>query len=332
MEPVRQPVPEHPQVTPAVQQPADVIIPRESLSKRFLKAVKKHWRLYSLLVLPLIYLIIFKYGPMVGNVIAFRRFVPGGSIWGEQWVGLYYVKMFINDPKFWQVFKNTLILSTLTLLVTFPAPIIFALLLNELRLRKFKRFVQTASYLPHFLSIVIVAGMIMEITASNGPINSLITSLTGNEPILFMQEAGWFRPVYVISELWQGMGWGAIIYLAALTNIDSTLYEASRIDGANRWQQTIHITIPSILPTIVVLLVLNLGQILSVGFEKILLLYNPLNYETADVISTYLYRIGLEMNNFSYSTAIGLFESIVGLILILSSNAVSRKLTDTSLW
>lgn len=332
MEPVRQPVPEHPQVTPAVQQPADVIIPRESLSKRFLKAVKKHWRLYSLLVLPLIYLIIFKYGPMVGNVIAFRRFVPGGSIWGEQWVGLYYVKMFINDPKFWQVFKNTLILSTLTLLVTFPAPIIFALLLNELRLRKFKRFVQTASYLPHFLSIVIVAGMILEITASNGPINSLITSLTGNEPILFMQEAGWFRPVYVISELWQGMGWGAIIYLAALTNIDPTLYEASRIDGANRWQQTIHITIPSILPTIVVLLVLNLGQILSVGFEKILLLYNPLNYETADVISTYLYRIGLEMNNFSYATAIGLFESIVGLILILSSNAVSRKLTDTSLW
>lgn len=332
MEPVRQPVPEHPQVTPAVQQPADVIIPRESLSKRFLKAVKKHWRLYSLLVLPLIYLIIFKYGPMVGNVIAFRRFVPGGSIWGEQWVGLYYVKMFINDPKFWQVFKNTLILSTLTLLVTFPAPIIFALLLNELRLRKFKRFVQTASYLPHFLSIVIVAGMILEITASNGPINSLITSLTGNEPILFMQEAGWFRPVYVISELWQGMGWGAIIYLAALTNIDPTLYEASRIDGANRWQQTIHITIPGILPTIVVLLVLNLGQILSVGFEKILLLYNPLNYETADVISTYLYRIGLEMNNFSYATAIGLFESIVGLILILSSNAVSRKLTDTSLW
>lgn len=332
MEPVRQPVPEHPQVTPAVQQPADVIIPRESLSKRFLKAVKKHWRLYSLLVLPLIYLIIFKYGPMVGNVIAFRRFVPGGSIWGEQWVGLYYVKMFINDPKFWQVFKNTLILSTLTLLVTFPAPIIFALLLNELRLRKFKRFVQTASYLPHFLSIVIVAGMILEITASNGPINSLITSLTGNEPILFMQEAGWFRPVYVISELWQGMGWGAIIYLAALTNIDPTLYEASRIDGANRWQQTIHITIPGILPTIVVLLVLNLGQILNVGFEKILLLYNPLNYETADVISTYLYRIGLEMNNFSYATAIGLFESIVGLILILSSNAVSRKLTDTSLW
>lgn len=302
-----------------------------SVWKRVLKTVGKDWQLYSLLVLPVIYLLIFKYGPMLGNIIAFRRFVPGGSIWGEQWVGLYYIQMFISDPKFWEVFVNTLALSGLTLLITFPAPIIFALLLNELRSKKFKKFVQTASYLPHFFSIVIVAGMILELTSSAGPINSIVKYFTG-EPIFFMQDPDWFRPVYVISELWQGLGWGAILYLAALTNIDESLYEAAKMDGASRWKQTIHITIPGILPTIVTLLILNLGSLLAVGFEKILLIYNPLNYETSDVISTYLYRIGLESSNFSYATAIGLFESIIGLTLVLSANFISKKLTETSLW
>lgn len=298
---------------------------------RNLKVIIKDWQLYSLLALPVLYLIIFKYGPMLGNIIAFRRFRPGGDIYGESWVGLHYIKMFISDPTFFLVFKNTLIISGLTLLFCFPAPIIFALLLNELQSKKFKKLVQTASYLPHFFSIVIVAGMILQLVATNGAINSLVEFFTGDR-INFIQEAKWFRTIYVSSEMWQGMGWGAILYLAALTGIDQQLYEAAKIDGANRWKQTMHITIPGILPTIVTLLILNIGNMLSVGFEKILLLYNPLNYQTADVIATYVYRVGLESSNFSYATAIGLFESLIGLVLVFSANYISRRLTDSSLW
>ncbi|MCV4234772.1 ABC transporter permease subunit [Virgibacillus sp. LDC1] len=293
--------------------------------------VRKDWQLYSLLILPVMYLLIFKYGPMIGNVIAFRRFMPGGSIYGEKWVGVHYFNMFIHDPAFWNVFKNTLLLGALSLLFTFPVPIIFALLLNEVKSKRFKKFVQTASYLPHFLSIVIVAGMILQLTSVNGSVNSLLEFFNG-ERINFMQRAEWFRTIYISSEIWQGMGWGAILYLAALTTIDESLYEAARIDGANRWKQTLFVTIPGILPTIVTLLILNMGAFLAVGFEKILLLYNPVIYETADVISTYLYRVGLVSNNFSYATAIGLFESVIGLILVFSVNAISRRLTDRSLW
>lgn len=300
--------------------------------KRVLRTVRKDWQLYSLLVLPIVYLLVFKYGPMIGNVIAFRRFVPGGSLYGEEWVGLHYFKMFLEDPTFWHVFKNTLILSGLTLIITFPAPIVFALLLNELKpMGKFKRFVQTASYLPHFFSIVIVAGMILEITALNGSLNNLVEFLTG-ERISFIQKPEWFRTIYITSEIWQGLGWGAILYLAALTGINDELYEAAKVDGANRWKQTIHITIPGITPTIMTLLILNIGNIMVVGFEKILLIYNPLNYETSDVIATYVYRVGLESGNYSYATAIGLFEGVVGLILVFSANYLSRKLTDNSLW
>ena len=196
---------------------------------------------------------------MIGNVIAFRRFMPGGSIYGEKWVGLHYFNMFIHDPAFWNVFKNTLLLGALSLLFTFPVPIIFALLLNEVKSRRFKKFVQTASYLPHFLSIVIVAGMILQLTSVNGSVNSLVEFFNG-ERINFMQRAEWFRAIYISSEIWQGMGWGAILYLAALTTIDESLYEAARIDGANRWKQTLFVTIPGILPTIVTLLILNMGH------------------------------------------------------------------------
>ncbi|MFB8375875.1 ABC transporter permease [Paenibacillus taichungensis] len=304
---------------------------KESRLRTVTALLRKDWQLYSLLILPIIYLIIFKYGPMLGNVIAFRRFVPGGSIFGETWVGFRYFQMFIQDPTFWKVFGNTLMLGGLALLFTFPVPIIFALLLNEVKSKRFKKFVQTASYLPHFLSIVIVAGMILQLTAVNGSINGIVSFFTGDS-IPFMQRAEWFRTIYITSEVWQGMGWGAILYLAALTTIDDSLYEAARIDGANRWKQTLHITIPGILPTIVTLLILNMGNFLAVGFEKILLLYNPLIYETSDVISTYLYRVGLQSSNFSYATAIGLFESIIGLILVFSVNAISRRLTQRSLW
>ncbi|OPJ59273.1 ABC transporter permease [Clostridium oryzae] len=300
--------------------------------KRDLTIIRKDWQLYSLLVLPLIYYVIFKYGPMIGNVIAFRKFVPGGPALGTEWVGMKYFNMFIHDATFWHVFKNTLVLSGLSLVIGFPIPIIFALLLNELKSNKFKRVVQTASYLPYFLSTVIVAGLIMQILSpSNGVINMIIKALTG-KTIDFLGEAKWFSTVYVGSGVWQGMGWGAILYLAALSGINMELYEAARIDGANRWKQTIHITIPGIMPTIVTLLILNIGGLLNVGFEKILLLYSPLTYSTADVISTYLYRLGLQSNSFSYATAIGLFEAIIGLILVGTANFVSRKLTENSLW
>jgi len=298
--------------------------------KRFSHFLKE-WQLYILILLPIVYLIIFKYIPMIGNVIAFRRFVPGGSIFGEEWVGFYYFEMFLSDPTFYKVFTNTLILAFLLLVVTFPAPIIFALLLNEVKNHLFKRFVQTASYLPHFFSVVVVAGMAYELLALNGPVNSFIANL-GFDKISFMQLPEWFRTIFVSVDLWQGLGWGAILYLAALTGINEELYEAAKIDGANRWKQTIHITIPGILPTIVVLLILNIGNFLQIGFEKVLLLYNPLTYETADIIATYVYRVGLQSGSFSYGTAIGLFESIVGLVLVIGANYVSRRITDNSLW
>jgi putative aldouronate transport system permease protein len=294
-------------------------------------ALRKDWRLYTLLALPTLYFVIFKYLPMAGNVIAFRKFQPGGSIFGEYWVGFQYVQMFFNDPTFWSVFKNTIILGVLTLVFSFPMPIIFALLLNELRSKKFKKVVQSISYLPHFMSVVIVVGMIFQLTSLQGTINQLVGRFTGGA-IDFMQQAAWFRPVYVSSDVWQTMGWGAILYLAALTTIDESLYEAARIDGANRLQQTWHVTLPGISPMIMTLLILNIGSFMAVGFEKILLLYNPLTYPTADVISTYLYRVGIQSNNFSYATAIGLFESIIGLTLVMSANAISRRLVGAGLW
>ncbi|SHM98746.1 ABC transporter permease [Gracilibacillus kekensis] len=303
---------------------------KKTLRKKELwSSIKKDWQLYALVLVPVIYLIIFKYGPMFGNIIAFRRFVPGGSIIGEEWVGFQYFQMFMNDPTFYKVFANTFILAFLLLVITFPAPIIFALLLNELKNQLFKRFVQTASYLPHFFSVVVVAGMVFEVLALNGPINNLLASW-GFEKISFMQLPEWFRTVFVSVDLWQTLGWGAILYLAALTGISEELYEAARIDGANRWKQTIHITLPGILPTIVVLLILNIGNFLQIGFEKVLLLYNPLTYETADVIATY--RVGLQSGSFSYGTAIGLFESIIGLFLVLGANYLSKRITDNSLW
>lgn len=296
-----------------------------------MRSLRKDWQLYTFLILPITYLFVFQYLPMIGNIIAVRRFVPGGSMFGEDYVGLRYFQMFMNDNTFWRVFKNTLRLGGLTLLFNFPIPIIFALLLNEIKSTKFKRFVQTASYLPHFISMVIVAGMIMELLASNGVVNQII-SFFGGDPILFMQEAKWFGTIYVGSEIWQRTGWGAILYLAALTNIDPNLYEAAAIDGAGRLKQTWHVTLPGIMPTVVTLLILNIGSFMNVGFEKVFLLYNPLTYETADVISTYLYRIGLGSANFSYATAIGLTQSVIGFILVMGANLLSRKITDRSLW
>jgi putative aldouronate transport system permease protein len=294
-------------------------------------ALRRDWQLYSLAVLPLLFFAVFRYTPMLGNVIAFRKFRAGGNIFGEEWVGFRYVEMFLSDPTFWMVFRNTLVIGALTLLFCFPLPIVLALLLNEVRSRVFKRFVQSVSYLPHFLSIVIIAGMLFQLLSLEGTVNQVVTAL-GGDAVPFLQRPEWFRAVYVSSEVWQTVGWGTILYLAALTTVDESLYEAARIDGANRWKQTWHITLPGIRPTMVTLLILNIGTFMAVGFEKVLLLYNPLTYPTADVISTYLYRVGLVSNNFSYAAAIGLFESIIGLTLILSANAISKRAVGASLW
>ncbi|MEU1888403.1 ABC transporter permease subunit [Micromonospora rifamycinica] len=295
------------------------------------RALRRDWQLYSLAVLPLVFFLVFRYLPMIGNVIAFRRFTPGGSVFGEYWVGLRYFRLFLADPTFWQVFTNTLVLGMLTLLFCFPLPIVLALMLNEVRTRRLKRFVQSVSYLPHFLSIVIVAAMVMQLLSIDGSVNQVVRGV-GGDAVPFLQQPGWFRTIYVSSEVWQTVGWGTILYLAALTTIDENLYEAARIDGANRWRQTWHVTLPGIRPTMVTLLILNIGTFMAVGFEKILLLYNPLTYPTADVISTYLFRLGFESSNFSYAAAIGLFEAVIGLILVLGANTISRRTVGTSLW
>lgn len=315
----------------AAQEPA----PRPPAPKRrpggWKRALRRDWPLYTFAILPLIFLAIFRYVPMLGNVIAFRRFRPGGSIFGDEWVGTLYVDMFIRDPAFWNVFSNTVIIGAMTLVVCFPLPIILALMLNEVRRKHFKKIVQSISYLPHFLSVVIVVGMVYQLLSLQGTVNQ-ITEAFGGDPVAFLQKPEWFRFIYVASEAWQTVGWGTILYLAALTAVDDALYEAARIDGANRWQQTWHVTIPGIRPTMITLLILNIGNFLNVGFEKVLLLYNPMTYSTGDVISTYLYRVGLVSNNLSYAAAIGLFQAIIGFAMVMSANYISRRLVGTSLW
>jgi len=301
--------------------------PRRSLSA----AIRRDWQLYSLAVAPLLFFAVFRYLPMIGNVIAFRQYLPGGPLFGTQWVGFYYFDQVVHDPTFWHAFFNTLILGGLALLFGFPAPIILALLLNEVISRGAKRFVQSVSYLPHFLSTVVVAAIMMQGLDTNGIVNQAL-GWAGHAPITFLNDPGWFRSVYVSSEIWQYAGWGTILYLASLTTIDTQLYEAARIDGASRWRQTWHITLPGIRPTMIVVLILNIGTFMAVGFEKILLIYNPLTYPTADVISTYLYRVGIVSGSFSYAAAIGLFESVIGLALVFGANTFARRVLGAGLW
>lgn len=295
------------------------------------KHLKKEWRLYTFLLIPILYFIIFKYVPMFGNIIAFRKYKGGTNIFGTEWVGLRYFLQFMGDASFWRAFRNTLTLSVSYLVVRFPLTLIFALLLNEIRNVRWKKFVQTVSYLPHFISMVIIAGMIKEIVSLTGPINTLIANF-GLDKISFIQEADWFPAIYIISGVWQGLGWGTILYLAAMTAINTELYEAAKIDGAGRFKQALHVTIPGILPTITTLLILDIGGIMGSNFEKIILLYLPSTYEKADVIATYVYRMGITGGKFSYATAVGLFEGIIGLVLVISANLISKKLTESSLW
>jgi putative aldouronate transport system permease protein len=296
------------------------------------EAVRRDWQLYSLAVLPIAFFLTFRYLPMIGNVIAFRRYRPGGSILGTGSFSLRYFRLFIHRDEFWHVFWNTVILGGLTLLILFPLPIVLALLLNEVRTSYLKRVVQSVSYLPHFFSIVVVVSMIAQFVTVDGMVNQVVKAF-GGHPIIFIQEPGWFRSIFISSEAWQTVGWGTILYLAALTMIDDQLYEAARIDGANRWKQTWHVTLPGIRPTMITLLILNIGTFMGVSFEKVLLLQNPATYDTSDIISTYLFRIFTSSPSLlSYATAIGLFEAAIGLVLIISANLIARFTVGTSLW
>ncbi|WP_282943250.1 ABC transporter permease subunit [Paenibacillus sp. RC67] len=284
-----------------------------------------------MLVPVVLFFAIFHYVPMYGAIIAFKDYSPRLGIWGSPWVGLEHFQSFFGGLYFWRVLKNTILISLYELLFGFPAPIILALLLNEIRSSLFKRTVQTVTYMPHFISLVVVCGMIKEFTSSTGIVNDVIAYF-GGERISLLLEPEYFRTLFISSGVWQHIGWGTIIYLAALTGIDPEQYEAAKIDGAGRWKQMLHITLPGIMPTIVILIILDIGRLMNVGSEKIILLYNPSTYETADVIGSYVYRIGLQEMNYSFSSAVGLFNSVINFTLVIFSNWLSRKLNETSLW
>jgi len=301
------------------------------LHSPFIKGIRRSAWLYVIFFLPFLFYIIFHYAPLYGIVLAFKDFNIMKGIMGSPWVGMKHINKFLYDPYFWKLVRNTVLISVYGLVWGFPIPILLAIMLNEVRHKKYKKIVQNVSYLPHFISTVVVAGMIVNILGTNGLFDQLI-KLFGATPQKWLMGPEYFRTIYIASGVWQSAGWTSIIYLAALSMVDPELYDAALIDGANRGQRIWYITIPAIMPTVSILFLLNLGRIMTVGYEKILLLYNGATYETADVISTYVYRRGILQADFSYSTAVGLFQMIISFILIVSSNQISRKLGETSLW
>lgn len=318
---------------------AEIALPRRSMRVRFARRFRQDFPLYAMALLPIAVVIVFKYFPIYGLQIAFRNFTYARGIWGSEWVGLDHFTYFFRTPYFWRITRNTLVLSFLQVAICFPAPILLALLMNELRSSGFKRTVQSISYMPHFLSTAVLIGIYMDLTrVYNGKINDLLEAL-GGQRIAFFSEPGWFRFLYISSDLWQGIGWGTIIYLAAISGVDPELYEAAAMDGAGRWRRMWHVTIASIAPTIVVLFILRMGGLLADDTQKILLMYSPATYETADVIGTYIYRVGIEggqtpgaLPNPSLGTAVGLLQSVLGFFLVLGTNQIARRLSEYSLW
>jgi len=295
------------------------------------RTMKKKWRLYMMMLPAIIFFAIFNYYPMYGVIIAFKDYSASLGIWGSEWVGFEHFSRFFNAFYFWDLIRNTLLISAYEL-VMFPAPIIAALAINEIRNNKLKKFTQTVTYAPHFISVVVMVGMIVAfLSPSTGIINAFL-GLFGIEPIAFLAEPGWFKTIFVQSNVWQSFGFGAIIYLAALAGVDPQLHEAATVDGASRIQRILYINIPSILPVIVILLILNFGNIMTVSFEKIYLMQNSLNLKSSDVIQTFVYRTGLLEGQYSFSAAVGLFNSIISLILIFTVNNFARRTTDHSIW
>ena len=294
--------------------------------------LKKDYELYLLFLPILIYYIIFHYVPMAGIILAFKDYSPTRGIWGSAFVGLEHFKNFFSGQYFTRVLTNTIRINLVSLLVGFPAPIILALMLNEVRSNRFKRVVQTISYMPHFISLVVAVGLVLDFVKRDGIVNDII-ALFGGERISFMSESQYFTPIYVLSGVWQEIGWGSIIYLAALSGISTELYEAAEIDGAGRWRKMLSVTLPGIMPTMIILLILRIGNMMSVGQEKIILMYNDLILDKADVISSYVYRLSFGATpDYGYSTAVNLFNTVINVILLVSANFVSNKLSETSLW
>lgn len=301
-----------------------------------LRLLGKDLRRYSdayVLVIPVVlYYLLFDYKTMYGVIIAFKDFRPGLGIWGSEWVGLRNFMDFFQSFYFTRLLKNTLTISLSSIILGFPAPIIFALLLNEIKNVKFKRCIQTISYLPHFISTVVICSMITMFVSEKGIITRLLSVFGVPSGASLLTYPEYFVPIYVISGIWQGLGWGAIIYLAAISGIDQELYEAAQIDGAGKWKQMLHVTLPGISNTIIIMLLMRMGSVMSVGFEKIILLYNEGIYETADVISTFVYRKGLVSYQWSYSAAVGLFNSVINFIIVMTFNKLSKKYSEISLW
>jgi putative aldouronate transport system permease protein len=296
------------------------------------KRLKRDWQLLLILLPGMLFYIIFRYGPMYGIVIAFKDYNIFEGVSKSPWVGFKYFDMFFKDPNFYKLFRNTFLIGIYSLFFTFPFPVLFAILLNEVKNVHFKKTVQTASYLPSFLSVVVICSMAIDfLSPNNGMINNIRAAL-GLEKIYYMTKPEWFRTVYIMTEIWQGTGFNAIIYIAAITAVDPSLYEAAEIDGCSRVKKMWYITLPAIMPTIVTLFIIKSGQVFKVGYEKILLLYNPATYEVADVFSTFVYRKGLVDLDYSYATAVGLFESVVALALLLITNTISKKVNEQSLW
>lgn len=299
------------------------------------KKLKADWvrnrSLYILVIPVIVFYILFNYKPIYGAIIAFQDYVPRLGISGSEWVGLENFKRFFSDIYFGRLMKNTLLLSVYDIIFGFPAPIILALLLNEVHNKFFKNVTQTITYLPHFISMVVVCGMLTDFCLSTGLFNDIIVFFGGERHPL-LQDPDLYRTIYILSGIWQQVGWGTIIYLSALAGVDSQLYEAAEIDGATKWKQTIHVTLPGIAPTIITMLILKIGKLMSMGYEKTILLYNPSTFETADIISSYVYRIGLLDQDWSYSTAIGLFNSVINFVLLILANRLSKKFSETSLW
>lgn len=300
--------------------------------RRRIRTWTKNWELYLLFLPVMVYFVVFHYIPMYGVQIAFKDFIANKGILESPWVGFKHFERFFDSFYFWRIIENTLGIGIYELIVGFPIPIILALMINELRTGKFRKFVQTVTYMPHFLSIIVMVGMVMMfLSPVSGLVNGVIASF-GGEPISFMTEPGWFKSIYVWSGVWQTMGWSSIIYIAALAGIDPQLHEAARVDGASRLQRIWHINVPGIAPTIIVLLILNMGSILGVGFEKVFLMQNNLNMESSDVISTNVYRSGILGAQYSFSAAVGLFNSIVNFIMLITVNRIARKVSSSSLW
>lgn len=294
-------------------------------------SIRDRW-LFLMILFPVAHVLVFSYLPMYGVLIVFQDYNAFSGFFRSEWVGFKNFQQVVLDPYFWKVAFNTLRLGVISFLFGFPAPIVLAMLLNELKSEKYKKVVQSLTYLPHFISMIVICGIIVTmLSPSTGLINLIVKAIT-SQSIYFMTEPNWFIPIFVISNIWVGTGFGAIIYLAALSGIDPVLYESSVIDGASRWQKAIYITIPGIMPTIVILLILGMPSLISVNFEKVLLLYHPLTYSVADVIPTYVYRKGLLGGEFSYATTVGFFMSVISLMLIVIANAVSKKLSENSLW